>query len=118
MKPALPALDFEGAKQFYVDLGFVLKSSGASKAEFQVGRFSFVLLNLSNKSEVHGVFMQLEVEDANAWWAERNAFETIKSKYPGIHVTPPLKLGSTRVINLRDPSGNMWHIFDKHPIRA
>jgi hypothetical protein len=83
----VPARNFEGSKQFYQDLGFVMAWSDADLAYFHHGESSFLLQNFHVKKHADNFMMHLLVKDADAWFRHLQA-RGIAAKY-GLKLDPP-----------------------------
>jgi len=109
IKAFVPSKDFELSKQFYVDIGFELKSVGGGVAYFSVGNSSFLLSSFYKKEHADCFTMHILVESADDWW------ESIKSSK--VEESYNIKLGEPndrewgiRDFTLIDPSGVQWRI--------
>ena len=112
LKAFVPAKDFAISRRFYADLGFTEKWHNEQVAEFEIGRFRFLLQNYYVKELAENYMMQLRIEDSDAWW-ERIAAAGLKEKYQ-LHMAKPPELQpwGLRVLYISDPSGVLWHIAD------
>ena len=113
LKAFVPAKDLERAKEFYVDLGFIVTWSSDDIAELQIGSFRFLLQKFYVAEHAGNFMMSLAVEDADAWWEHIKKLEMAK-KYPGITCKPPrMQPWGVRTLYLSDPTGVLWHITDQ-----
>ena len=109
----VPAKDFDGSKQFYLDIGFELAWGNDDIARFKIGSFSFLLQKFHVQQHSENFMMGLMVEDADLWWEHFKRIG-LKDKYPRIMLKPPtMQPWGIRVLYMSDPTGVLWHISDR-----
>ena len=109
IKAFVPSTDYALSKQFYMDLGFEMKSSSEELAYFACGNSSFLLQNFNTKGLAENFVMHLLVESADDWWS-RLKNDKIAEKY-SVHMGEPEdRPWRMRDFTVTDPSGVVWRI--------
>ena|SRR5688572_21201890 len=112
LKAFVPARDFSLSRKFYSELGFTEKWHNNEVAEFEIGRFRFLLQNFFAEGLAENFMMHLHVQDADPWWKHIREAE-LKERYR-LHTAkaPALQPWGLRVLYISDPTGVLWHIAD------
>jgi uncharacterized glyoxalase superfamily protein PhnB len=109
----VPAKDFELSQRFYADLGFTRLWGNLEVAQFEVGRFRFLLQNFYVQAWAENFMMSLAVDDADAWWEHIQQLDLQRKYGLGTAKAPAVQPWGLRVLYLSDPSGVLWHINDR-----
>ena len=109
IKPFLPAIDFETAKQFYLALGFEVPWSSEDLAYVRHGNTSFLLQAFDAPGFAANYQMHLLVENVDDWHAHVLASGVV-ARF-GVEVGKPEdRPWAMRDFTLFDPSGVLWRI--------
>jgi len=109
LKPLLPALNFNRAKRFYMDLGFHCDWSEKDTACLRLDAVAFILHSDYMAVVAENTCMTLEVADVAAWW--RHVHGLRLGDVYGVSVSPLSDAGpGRREFTLTDPSGVRWRI--------
>src|SRR5437868_11980586 len=76
-------IDFQTAKQFYVDIGFEVAYEDDSLAILRKDACRFFLQNNSNNWIEGNFMMVLNVEDLDAWWEHLQGLD-LETRYLGV----------------------------------
>jgi hypothetical protein len=103
-------IDFQTAKNFYVEIGFEIDHEDDSLAILRKDRCRFFLQDNSNNWIRNNFMMVLHVEDLDAWWKHLRDLD-LTSRYEGVKLrAPEIYPWGNREIHLIDPCGVLWHI--------
>ena len=103
-------IDFQTAKNFYVEIGFDVNYEDDSLAILHKDGCRFFLQNNSNNWIEGNFMMVLNVEDLDAWWKHLSRLD-LPSRYKGVKLrAPEVYPWGNREIHLIDPCGVLWHI--------
>jgi uncharacterized glyoxalase superfamily protein PhnB len=110
LKPFIPSGgDFETAKRFFLDLGFVIRWEGGGLAELALDGAAFLLQDYSNREMQENLMVAVDVDDLDAWWAHLQASGALE-RYEGVRAKPPTDFPwGRREVHLIDPAGVCWH---------
>jgi len=110
LKPFVPSgKDFELAKAFFTDLGFVVNWEGGGYAELQFGSAAFILQHIENQALQENFMVFVEVDDLGAWWEHVRASGVLE-RYAGVRAKEPTDYPwGNREVHLIDVGGVCWH---------
>ena len=118
LKVFVPSKNFQLSKDFYSDLGFTLNWQNDQLAEFQIGKFRFLLQDFFEEQLAANLMLQLLVADTSVWW-ERICDGDLVERYELVQAKPPeLQAWGQRVLYLWDASGVLWHIAEHLETKA
>lgn len=107
IKAFVPARDFALSRQFYKEIGFVMKSEGGGVAYFCAGNASFLLQDgCDGRARLN---LHLLVRDVDAWWtriSDSGVAQRYNVQLSAIE-TQPWRM---RDFTLTDPSGTTWTV--------
>lgn len=108
LQPFVPSgNNFEGAKQFFQELGFILTWDDGGYAGFKYDSCQFILQQYNNKNFAENFMLTVGIPDADAFRAE-----VIEKKLPerfGIHIGEVGNQPYGREVNMIDMAGVCWH---------
>jgi uncharacterized glyoxalase superfamily protein PhnB len=110
LKPFIPSgKDFDRAKQFFRDLGFVVNWEAPGLAELQLGSAVFLLQDFHDQHVQDNLMMFAKVDDLDAWWSHICASGVVE-RYQGVRAKEPTEYPwGLREVHLIDPAGVCWH---------
>jgi catechol 2,3-dioxygenase-like lactoylglutathione lyase family enzyme len=108
----IPCRDFKVSRDFYLDLGFPLKSdfdSPYKAAHFQLASTKMVLRDIWIPELAQHLSLHLLVPYVEDWYQAAQTRQIAK-RY-GVEIIPPEdKEWGVRAMSLGDPAGVRWHI--------
>lgn len=117
IQPFIPCKDFEISRTFYARIGFQVAEvidgdSKTSEAIFR-GEGAIILQDFYVKDWAENTMMTLNVDDLDAFIA---LVKTYQTQYPdhNVRFRGPQDFGWGHQIHLLDPSGVLWHVFQKN----
>ncbi len=111
IQPFIPSgKDYNLARRFFLELGFVEQWESDGMAGFQAGECRFFLQRYDNEAFAQNLMMKLVVPDLDSWWAVIQA-KSLEVKFPGVRLKPPTVFPWGREVNIIDPAGVCWHIM-------
>lgn len=110
LRPFVPSgADFERAKAFFLELGFVHNWGDQSLCELQFGEVKFLLQNFANKEMQDNLMMYVTIDDLDAFHAHLENLQ-LNDRYPEVRFSKPLmRPWGIRELHLIDPAGVCWH---------
>ncbi len=112
IRPFIPARDFDLCKRFYEAIGFDRVLDG-EVAIFNAGSGGFILQRYYQKDWAENTMLQLMVDDLDQWWAHISTLD-LAARFGVQPPKPPaLQSWGLRVAYLFDPSGVLWHVFQR-----
>jgi predicted lactoylglutathione lyase len=113
--PFLPAKDYELSKQFYAYIGFSLGDETTDESRYTECILEdnvFILQDYYVVDWAENTMLTITVPNLDEFLTLLQA--SIENKNPfGIKVKGPLDAGYGRQLHLLDPSGILWHVFEK-----
>jgi catechol 2,3-dioxygenase-like lactoylglutathione lyase family enzyme len=108
LQPFVPSgSNFEGAKQFFQELGFELTWDDGGYAGFKNDNCEFILQQYDKKEFAENFMLTVGIPDADAFRAE-----VIEKKLPekfGIRISEVANQPYGREVNIIDMAGVCWH---------
>ena len=75
LQPFVPSgKDFEGAKEFFQQLGFTVNWNDDDYVGFEKDGCKFILQKFNNKDFAENFMISVQVSDAQEFWSEVNEF--------------------------------------------
>ncbi|MBR7800112.1 glyoxalase [Undibacterium fentianense] len=108
----IPSKDFSISCKFYEDLGFQKTVSNGNAFRYEIDGFGFWLQDYYVKEWAENCMLCLYVENIQSWY-ERIKQLNLPENYAGlakVYSEPHQEHGSL-IMNLGDPSGVLWHIY-------
>lgn len=108
--PFVPSgADFQGAIEFFAELGFVKVWHESGLAGLRFGHAYFILQEIDVPEWQRNQMITVEVDDLDAYWSEI-ANKGLASKYQGVRVREPTDFPWGREVHVVDPAGVCWHV--------
>lgn len=108
----IPAKDFQLSCKFYEDLGFRKTVSVDNAFRYEIDGCSFWLQDYYVKEWAENCMLCLYVDDIYSWH-ERIKKLNLEENYNGLAkvFSEPHEENGSLIMNVGDPSGVLWHIF-------
>ena len=111
LQPFVPSgSDFEGAKNFFQELGFTLLWDAGDYAGFQNGPCGFILQRFENKAFAENFMVSVGIKNADEFWQAVTDKGCVE-KY-GIRLARPCNQPYGREVNIIDAAGVCWHFVE------
>ena len=109
----LPAKNFKLCCKFYEDLGFEKRASIEGAVRYELDNFGFWLKDYYVKEYAENTMLCLYVPDIQSWYNRIEKLD-IGKNYNGLAkvFSKPHEEHGSLVMQLGDPSGILWHIFE------
>lgn len=111
LEPFIPSgSNFEGSKQFFVELGFNITWDAGGYIGFERDGCKFILQEYNNKEFAENLMISVKVDNAEEFWK----FVTEK-KLPerfGIRISAPKQQPYGKEVNIIDLAGVCWHFVE------
>lgn len=112
LEPFVPSgSNFEGSKQFFLELGFKINWDAGDYVGFQRDECRFILQRFSNKAFAENFMISVKVTDVAAFRQD-----VIDKKLPekyGIRIGAITKEPYGREVNIIDIAGVCWHFVEQ-----
>ena len=108
----VPSKDFQLSCQFYENLGFQKTVTNGDAIRYEIDGFGFWLQDYYVKEFAENCMLCLYVEDIYAWHERVKKLELSENygEHAKVFSEPHEEFGSL-IMNLTDPSGVLWHIY-------
>ena len=111
LEPFVPSgSNFEGAKQLFQELGFIINWDAGDYVGFQRDDCRFILQKFNNKEFAENFMISVKVSSADEFWNEVNDKKLAK-KF-GIRLGNPTNQPYGREVNIIDMGGVCWHFVE------
>src|SRR5881394_1098741 len=111
LQPFVPSgSNFEGSKQFFVELGFNIVWDVGDYIGFERDGCKFILQKFVNKEFAENFMLSVKVNSADEFWRDVNERQLVK-KF-GIRISPPTKQPYGTEVNIIDIAGVCWHFVE------
>ena len=108
LQPFVPSgSNFEGSKQFFVELGFAINWDAGDYVGFQKDDSKFILQKFDNKDFAENFMISVGITNADEFWQEVTN-KQLPQKF-GIRIAPPHDQPYGREVNIIDLAGVCWH---------
>jgi hypothetical protein len=108
LEPFVPSgSNYEGAKQFFIALGFTMNWDAGNMAGFEKDGCKFILQKYENTEFAQNFMLSVRITNAQEFWNE-----VIKKQLPekfGIRITKPMQQPYGIEVNIIDLAGVCWH---------
>jgi len=112
LEPFVPSgSNFEGAKQFFLELGFTINWNAGSYIGFEKDGCKFILQKYDNKAFAENFMVSVGISDADKFWKEVNE-KQLPEKF-GIQLGKPTEQPYGKEVNIIDPAGVCWHFVQQ-----
>jgi hypothetical protein len=112
LQPFVPAgRNFEGSKQFFVELGFKVNWDADDYIGFERDGCKFILHKFDNKAFAENFMISVAVSNAEEFWKEVN-LKQLPQKF-GIRMAEPIQMPYGKEVNIIDLAGVCWHFVEQ-----
>lgn len=112
LQPFVPSGEnFEGSKQFFIELGFTVVWDAGDYAGFEKDGWKFILQKYDNKAFAENFMISVGIGNAQEFYNEVNE-KQLPQKF-GIRISKPIDQPYGREVNLIDPAGVCWHFVEQ-----
>ena len=112
LQPFVPSgKDFEGSKQFFVELGFTITWSERDYIGFEKDGCKFILQNYDQKDFAENFMLSVGISNAQEFWNEVNE-KQLPQKF-GIRLGKPIQQPYGKEVNIIDLAGVCWHFVEQ-----
>lgn len=112
LQPFVPSgSNFEGSKQFFIELGFNIRWDAGDYISFENNGCKFILQKFDNKEFAENFMLTVGVTNVDEFREE-----VIKKKLPekfGIHIGKASDMPYGREVNIIDMAGVCWHFVQQ-----
>jgi hypothetical protein len=111
LEPFIPSgNNFEGAKQFFLELGFTINWDAGDYVGFERDGCKFILQKFDNVEFAQNLMVNVRISNADEFWRE-----VTEKKLPetfGIRLGKPIDQPYGREVNIIDLAGVCWHFVE------
>jgi len=112
LEPFVPSgSNFEGSKQLFLELGFIITWDAGDYIGFQRDDCRFILQKYNNKEFAENFMLSVKISDADAFCKEVND-KQLPEKF-GVRLGMPIKQSYGKEVNLIDIAGVCWHFVQQ-----
>jgi len=112
LQPFVPSgKDFEGSKQFFVELGFTITWDAGDYISFEKDGCKFILQNYDQKDFAENFMLSVGISNAQEFWNEVNE-KQLPQKF-GIRLGKPIQQPYGKEVNIIDLAGVCWHFVEQ-----
>jgi len=112
LEPFVPSgSNFEGSKQFFVELGFRINWDAGDYIGFERDGCKFILQKFDNIEFAQNFMLSVRVDSADEFWKEVNE-KQLPVKF-GIRISPPTIQPYGKEVNVIDIAGVCWHFVEQ-----
>ena len=111
LEPFVPSgNNFEGSKQFFLELGFKINWDAGDYISFERDGCKFILQKFTNKEFAENFMISVHVNNAQEFWDEVNE-KQLEQKF-GIRLGKPAQMPYGKEVNIIDLAGVCWHFVE------
>jgi hypothetical protein len=111
LEPFIPSgTNFEGAKQLFQELGFIINWDAGDYVGFEKDSCKFILQKYDNKAFAENLMINVKIDNAVAFWKEVTEKRLVE-KF-GIRVGQPTDQPYGKEVNVIDLAGVCWHFVE------
>ena len=111
LQPFVPSgSNFEGSKQFFLELGFKVTWDAGDYVGFEKDGCKFILQKFDNKNFAENFMITVGVSNAEEFWKDVNERQ-LPQKF-GIRINPPAQMPYGKEVNIIDLAGVCWHFVE------
>ena len=112
LQPFVPSgSNFEGAKQFFTELGFTVSWDAGDYIGFEKDGCRFILQKYDQKDFAENFMISVGIPDAQEFWNEIN-HKQLAGKF-GIRLSKPVQQPYGKEVNIIDLAGVCWHFVEQ-----
>ncbi len=109
LRTFLPSIDFKVSRQFYIDLGFIIRWESDDLIEFGTKEHSFFLQKYYQKDWAENLMMQMFVSNLDSLY---EVAEPLIKKYENTKIKPIFSADYGRTFHVIGPAGELWHMTE------
>jgi len=111
LEPFVPSgSNFDGSKQFFLELGFNINWDAGDYIGFEKGACKFILQKYNNKDFAENFMVSVRISNAQEFWNEVNE-KQLQQKF-GIRLSQPTEQPYGKEVNIIDLAGVCWHFVE------
>lgn len=111
LEPFVPSgSNFEGSKQFFVELGFNINWEAGGYIGFEKDGCRFILQQYENKDFAENLMISVKIDNAEEFW--RSVTEKKLPERFGIRISAPKQQPYGKEVNIIDIAGVCWHFVE------
>lgn len=111
LEPFVPSgNNFEGSKQFFLELGFNINWDAGDYIGFERDGCKFILQKNDNKDFAENFMVNVKISNAEEFWNQVNE-KQLPQKY-GIRIGKPTVMPYGKEVNIIDLAGVCWHFVE------
>jgi hypothetical protein len=111
LQPFVPSgSNFEGSKQLFLELGFIIRWDAGDYMSFEKDGCRFILQKFDNKEFAENFMLTVNVNSVEEFWKMVNE-KQLSQKF-GIRISPPTQMPYGKECNLIDLAGVCWHFVE------
>jgi predicted lactoylglutathione lyase len=111
LEPFVPSgSNFEGSKQFFLELGFTINWDAGDYIGFEKDGCKFILQHYTNKEFAENLMISVKVDNAKEFYQF-----VVDKKLPekfGIKISAPTQQPYGKEVNIIDIAGVCWHFVE------
>jgi hypothetical protein len=112
LQPFVPSgNNFEGSKQFFLELGFTMAWDAGDYIGFEKDSCKFILQKFDNREFAENFMITVGINNAQEFWNEINE-KQLPRKF-GIRLGKPSQQPYGREVNIIDMAGVCWHFVEQ-----
>lgn len=111
IEPFVPSgSNFEGSRQFFLELGFTLNWDAGDYVGFEKNGCKFILQKYDNPEFAQNFMLSVRIPDVEKFWKEVNE-KQLPEKF-GVRIGVPAQMPYGKEVNLIDMAGVCWHFVE------
>jgi hypothetical protein len=111
LEPFVPSgSNFEGSKQFFLELGFTISWDAGDYIGFERDGCRFILQNYTHKEFAENLMLNIKIDDVDGFWREITA-KRLEERF-GVRIGKPTEQAYGREVNVIDIAGVCWHFVE------
>lgn len=110
LEPFVPGDNFEGSKQFFLELGFNINWDAGDYIGFERDGCKFILQKYNNKDFAENFMVSVHINNAEEFWNYVNE-KQLPKKF-GIRLGKPAQMPYGKEVNIIDLAGVCWHFVE------
>ena len=111
LQPFVPSgNNFEGSKEFFVELGFNIAWDAGDYIGFERDGCRFILQKFDNKAFAENFMISVRINNAEEFWKEVSS-KQLTEKF-GIRLGKPTQEPYGKEVNIIDLAGVCWHFVE------
>jgi hypothetical protein len=111
LEPFVPSgSNFEGSKQFFLELGFTINWDAGDYIGFEKDGCKFILQHYTHKEFAENFMISVKIDNANEFYQS-----VVEKKLPekfGIRISAPTQQPYGKEVNIVDIAGVCWHFVE------